>query len=162
MQDGGFMLDVNGQRVIDRSDVLYRDELVDKGDDGDEPPDPPPKKVSTSTQRGKPTSTSGSTKGYGGLLGPLLTGLLQGLGLRDIEHDTSVVSTLVNADPVPTTSQSGLQPTATILPAYRSNNLQPTPTATASHLDNVLTRSSSNEEVGFMGIFFRSVSRIRQ
>jgi hypothetical protein len=48
-QDGGFSLDVNGKRVIDRSDVFYRDA----------PPSP-------KTPKPKPT----------GILGPLLGGLL--------------------------------------------------------------------------------------
>ena len=48
-QDGGFSLDVNGKRVIDRSDVFYRDV----------PPSP-------QTPKAKPT----------GILGPLLGGLL--------------------------------------------------------------------------------------
>jgi len=144
------MLDVNGKRVIDRVDVLYRDELADDSG-GDEPQNPSPKKAATSTKRAKPTPSSGSTQDDGGLLGSILGGLL---GLRDLGHDKSAVSIPVNADLVPTTSDSGFQPTVTISPQHTPNNPQPAPTTTASP-DTVLTRSSSGVEVGFIGIFFR-------
>ncbi|KAF8801407.1 polysaccharide lyase family 14 protein [Phlegmacium glaucopus] len=46
MQDGSFTLDINGRRVIDRADVLYRDELADDSGD-DESRTPSPKKAAT-------------------------------------------------------------------------------------------------------------------
>ncbi|KAJ6630242.1 hypothetical protein B0H10DRAFT_978302 [Mycena sp. CBHHK59/15] len=70
-QDGRFSLDVNGQRVIHRDDVFYRDVV------------PPPSggagaKTSKAKVPPKPssTSTSGDDGDGGGVLGPLLTGLL--------------------------------------------------------------------------------------
>jgi hypothetical protein len=80
------MLDVNGQRVIDRVDVLYRNNLADDSDGNDDddsdaaPTTPSPKKAPTSTRpHVEPTPTSDPAEDDGGLLGPLL-GLLHKLG----------------------------------------------------------------------------------
>ena len=149
MQDGCFTLDVNGQRVINRDDILYRDKLADNGSDQDAP-SPSPGKGHTSTKLVKPTPTSNSTKD-GGLLGPILGGLLQGLGLLDLPQFG------VNIPyPTPTTSQSNIQPLITISPLHTFNNPQPIPTATAASVNTVLSSQSlSKEQVGFVGIFFR-------
>lgn len=63
-QDGGFSLDVNGKRVIDRSDVFYRDL-----------PTPPTKPKPTP----KPSGILGPLLGSPLLGGPLLGGLLKGM-----------------------------------------------------------------------------------
>ena len=160
MQDGNFMLDVNGQRVIDRVDVLYRNNLADDSDgndddDSDAPTTPPPKKTPTSTRpHVEPRPTSDPAEDDGGLLGSLL-GLLHKLGLRDIEHARSAVSIPTTAVPVPTTSESSFQPpTTTISSQHMSNKPQTVPTTFVS-LDS--ESDSSNEQVGFIGIFFRRV-----
>lgn len=57
-QDGSFVLDVNGERAINRTDVFYRD--VAKP---------------TTTEDGAPGSEKKPPPGGGGLLGPLLNGL---------------------------------------------------------------------------------------
>jgi hypothetical protein len=80
IQDGSFTLDVNGRRVIERYDIMYRDKLVDNGSDHQDTPSqssPSLEKGHTSTKPLKPTPSSKD----GGLLGPILGGLLQGLGL---------------------------------------------------------------------------------
>jgi hypothetical protein len=146
MQDGCFTLDVNGRRVIDRDDILYRDKLADNGSDQDAPS---PGKGHTSIKPVKPIPTSGSTKD-GGLLGPILGGLLQGLGLLDLHFGVNIPY------PTPTMSQSNFQPFITILPQHTFNNPQPVPTATAASVNTVFSSQSlSKEQVGFVGIFFR-------
>jgi len=148
IQDGSFALDVNGRRVIERDDIMYRDKLVDNGSDQDAPSrSPSPGKGHSSTKPLKPTPTSGSTKD-GGLLGPILGGLLHGLGLLvDLLFGASI------SYPTPTTSQSDFQPFTTISSSHAFKNPQPVPTATA--VNTVLSiRSSNNEQVGFLGIFF--------
>ena len=154
VQDGCFTLDVNGRRVIDRDDILYRDNLADtdNGSDQDAPSSPSPGKGHTSTKPVKPTPTTGSTtKDDGGLLGPILGGLLQGLGLLDLQFGVSIPY------PAPTTtSQSDFQPITTISPLHTFNNPQPVPIATAASVNTVLSsRSLSKEQVRFVGIFFR-------
>ena len=148
MQDGCFTLDVNGKRVIDRNDILYRDELVDNGSDQDAPSRTPfPGKGHTSTTKPhKPTSTSGSTKD-GGLLDPIL-GLLHGLGLlADLQFGVSI------SHPTPTTSQSDFQLITTISSPLTLNNPHPVPTTTAAVLS--IRSSDKEQQVGFVGIFFR-------
>ena len=84
LQDKIFTLDVNGRRVIERNDVMYRDKLVDNtGNDGsdrhhwqDALSRPSLGKGHTSTNL-KPLKPTPSTKNGGGLLGPILGGLLQ-------------------------------------------------------------------------------------
>ena len=146
MQDGCFTLDVNGKGVIDRDDILYRDELVDNGNDQDAPSRTPSlgNGHTSTTKPHKPTSISGSTKD-GGLLDPIL-GLLHGLGLlADLQFGVSI--------PHPTpTSQSDFQLTTTISSPLTLNNPQSVPTTTAAVLS---IRSSDEEQVGFVGIFFR-------
>lgn len=149
MQDGNFMLDVNGKRVIDRVDVMYRDRLAYSRGDEDDPTTPSPAKETTSAKQAKPTPTPGSAKNDRDPLGPILGGLLRGLGLQDLGRDKSVVSR--TSDHALTTSQSGPQPTTATF-----NQSQPIPTAAAS-LDTVLSQSSGNAQVGFIGIFFRLV-----
>ena len=128
---------------------MYRDKLVDNGRDQDVP-SPSPGKGHAPTKSVTPTPTSGSTKD-GGLLGPILGGLLQGLGLLvDLQFGVSI------SYPAPTTSQSDFQPTTTISPTSTFNNPQPIPTATTTSVSTVLSsRSLSKEQVGFIGIFFR-------
>jgi hypothetical protein len=75
MQDGSFTLDVNGQRVISRDDIFYRDKLVDNGNDQNVAPE----KWATSTKAAKPTMISDPSPNDGGLLG----GLLGGRGLHE-------------------------------------------------------------------------------
>jgi hypothetical protein len=129
---------------------MYRDILADNGSDQDAP-SPSPGKGHTSTKSVKPTHTSGSTKD-GGLLGPILGGLLQGLGLLvDLQFGVSIPY------PTPTTSQSDFQPITTLSPSHMfNNNPQPVPTPTAVSVNTVLgSRSLSKEQVNFVGIFFR-------
>ena len=148
MQDGSFTLDVNGRRVIDRDDIMYRDILADNGSDQDTPsPSESPGKEHKSTRPVKPAPTSGSAKD-GGLLGPILGGLLQGLGLIvDLQFGVSIA---------PTTTQSNFQPIITISPSHTLNNPQPVLTATSASVNTVLSsRSLSKEQVSFDGIFFR-------
>lgn len=128
---------------------MYRDKLADNGSDQDTP-SPSPGKGHSSTKPVKPTPTSGSTKD-GGLLGPILGGLLQGLGLLvDLQFGVSIPY------PAPTTSQSDFQSITTISPLHTFNNPQPVPTATTDSVNTVLSsRSLSKEQVRFVGIFFR-------
>jgi hypothetical protein len=146
MQDGIFTLDVNGRRVIDRDDIMYRDILADNGSDQDSPSPSPGK----GHRPIKSTPTSGSAKD-GGLLGPILGGLLQGLGLLiDLQFGVSIPY------PTPTTTQSNFQPITTISPSHTFNNSQPVPTATVASVNTVLSsRALSKEQVSFVGIFFR-------
>lgn len=67
-QDGGFALDVNGKRVIDRNDVFYRDV--------------PNKPIPAKTK--KPTPT--------GILGPLLGGLLHHASILVLQESIPLLS----------------------------------------------------------------------
>ena len=129
---------------------MYRDKLVDNGNDQDAPSRPPPPgKGHSSTKPHKPTPTSGSTKD-GGLLGPIL-GLLHGLGLLlDLQFGASI------SYPTPTTSHSDFQPITTISFSPQTfNNPQPVPTATGVNSVFNIRSSNNKEQVGFIGIFFR-------
>jgi hypothetical protein len=128
---------------------MYRDKLVDNGSDAPSRSSPSLGKGHTSPKPHKPTPSSKD----GGLLGPILGGLLQGLGLLiDLQFGVSMPY------PTPTTSQSDFQPPpiTTTPSTHTFNNPQPVPTATSTVVNTVLSsRSLSKEQVGFVGIFFR-------
>lgn len=152
MQDGHFTLHVNGERVIERNDILYRDNLADNGSDHwQDAPSPSPGKGHTSTEPIKPTHTSGSgDDGLDGLLGKILEGVDQGLEHIDCQFGFS----LNIPNPVPTTSQSDFHHISLIEPLHMSNNPLLVPIATAA---SVVDNRSLTKQVGFNGIFFRSV-----
>lgn len=83
-QDGGFRLEVNGQLIMDRTDVFYRDVP---------PPTPTTTDDGSSTDGTAPTSTGSSGDGSdsddGGLLSPILGtgGILGPLGLGNITRN---------------------------------------------------------------------------
>ena len=149
MQDGSFVLIVNGKTVINRGDVLYR--LAGGSSDGGSADDGGSvsgrKKKTKSTKGVQSTPTPDSSDDDLGLLG----NLLQRFGPRGVGHDR-MVSIPVTADLVPTSGESSLQPTISSHPP--SNNHQPAPTTTAS-LNTVHSRSSNDGQFGFQGIFFR-------
>ncbi|KAF9036879.1 hypothetical protein BJ165DRAFT_1354279 [Panaeolus papilionaceus] len=72
--NGVFTLDVNGERVIDRNDIMYRDRI-------------PPSKTATKkpSKATKTTTSSASSSTDGdGLLGPIVSGILGGSGIGDV------------------------------------------------------------------------------
>ncbi|KAG6817051.1 hypothetical protein H0H87_000463 [Tephrocybe sp. NHM501043] len=144
-QDGCFTLDVNGQRVIDRSDIFYRDSPPKNG----HAPKPPHK----------------GEGGIGGLLGTLLSNLLprapetQGpnpnptptVGIAqqvDQGQQAWAISTTAtdgNPDPKSTTTQNP-QPTASLSVLANGDS---------DNADEILVESQG-EPVGFTGLFFSS------
>jgi len=92
-KDGGFTLEVNGDQVINRSDVYYRDavetpspttsstKLVPTGPPDQSNPSPSRAPNPTTTSTEAPSSTPDSD-GLAGLLDGLLGGLLGGLGVN--------------------------------------------------------------------------------
>ena len=150
--DGSFSLDVNGERVINRHDVFYRSV-------------PPPVRSDSDAESGrrefvglKPGYGVGTPHGEkgtggGGLLGPLLGGLLRrGFGF----WDTAVA--------VPRQRQTqnqwvvGLSSTTTssahIISAQPTLSLVPAP---ISIVQQTVTEERPGHPIGFIGLFFRYV-----
>jgi len=144
VQDGGFLLEVNGDRVIDRGDVFYRDK-----------PREPDFIVPTPSY--DPDSHLGRKRG---LLGRLLGGLIKSrLGLRG--DDTRELSSQAPSD-----SSSGFVPSAPCDAA--DANAQTDPLAQQETLENdddkciddypqADATQEKGDAVGFQGVFFRHV-----
>ena len=143
VQDGGFLLEVNGDRVIDRRDVFYRDK--------------PQEPDFIRTPSYDPDSRLGRKRG---LLGRLLGGLIKSrLGLRG--DDTGELSSQVPSD-----SSSGFVPS---VPCDAADaNAQTDPLAQQTTLENNddkciddYPQADATQEigdaVGFQGVFFRHV-----
>ncbi|KAF9453715.1 polysaccharide lyase family 14 protein [Macrolepiota fuliginosa MF-IS2] len=89
LADGSFVLDVNGQRAIDRHDVYYRSAgTPDRGHNSSPHGVKPTKTPAAAPTAPRPTKTSDGGGLLGGILGPLLDGLKEsdtdghlGLGL---------------------------------------------------------------------------------
>ncbi|KAG6907515.1 hypothetical protein DXG01_008604 [Tephrocybe rancida] len=141
-QDGCFTLDVNGQRVIERNDIFYRDSFD------------------------KPTTTAHKGGGLGGLIGTLLDGILgraPETGRADPAPTVTsggVVQQVYEAQhgwAFQATSTSAASASATPFPAH-----DPQPTAPLSFLadddDAVISVQSHAQDgpVGFKGLFFSS------
>ena len=142
-QDGIFVLLVNGERKIARNDVFYRADLSG-GKDGTDAK--PTRTRSRTTAPSRETETPAPTDD-GGPLGPILGGILGGLGLRradtgrdypasaDIFPDSSVRRDLLDSQ----MSETGSNPTPAPPAAFKESNahlatagavLRPLPQAT--------------------------------
>ncbi|KAF8954971.1 hypothetical protein BDZ97DRAFT_361600 [Flammula alnicola] len=164
-QDGSFVLDVNGERVIDRNDVFYREDLSSGSGESDTKTTHAPTKT-TSKKDEKPTSSSTDD---GGLLGPILGGLLGDLGLRDgglATHDIEAPSQKerdlepsgsVTFTATPTAATNTDSQTATILPEPTISSPQPTTMTSTTTDDSFGIESAKETEVKLVGIFFRWV-----
>jgi hypothetical protein len=143
VQDGGFLLEINGDRVIDRGDVFYRD----KPREPDFIPTPPYDLDSRFDRKR-------------GLLGRLLDGLIKSrLELRG--DDTRELSSQAPSD-----SSSGLVPS---VPCDAADaNAQTDPLAQQKTLENnddkciddgpqADVTQETGDGVGFQGVFFRHV-----
>lgn len=182
-QDGGFTLLVNGQEVISRSDVLYRDVV-----EAEAPPKPPDQTPPKAPQAQTPSSPPGILGGLGGLLGGVLGGLLGNILNTPWQQDSSVSITVDNAtgiEDVTTLSPPGysaatavldvflyetavtmtVTSTTTVPAATSTTTLQwrstttvfPTGLATSTGIADVfsLEGAPAPKPVGFIGLFFR-------
>ncbi|PPQ82372.1 hypothetical protein CVT25_008333 [Psilocybe cyanescens] len=151
-QDGQFTLQVNGERAIYRDDIFYRDDINAKRTSIGKPTKTVrPKKTSTKKQE-LPTTTSTDDGNDGGLLGPILGGILaiwrrgEGRLTSDGSRNEQDVETSVST-PMHRERQTALVPRLT------ASSTQPSATPT------VMVRSSEanslkESEVKFVGIFF--------
>ncbi len=142
-QDGTFVLLVNGERKIARNDVFYRADLSG-GKDGTNTK--PTRTRSRTTTPSRETETPPSTDD-GGPLGPILGGILGGLGLRradtgsdapassDIFQDSGMRREILDSQ----MSETGSNPTPTPPAVFKESNahlatagavLRPLPQAT--------------------------------
>jgi hypothetical protein len=151
-QDGGFALNVNGVKVIDRNDVFYRGNL---GASGSEKGRKPTKTrtthaltKATSKKHTKSTSTSSDDEG---LLKPILSGILGGLG--GIIRRDGGESVAVNASATSTATRACLK--KILLPEPTPSNPQPRPTTATATNDSFGIQSAKETEVKLIGIFFR-------
>ncbi|KAG6853099.1 hypothetical protein C0991_006902 [Blastosporella zonata] len=140
-QDGCFTLDVNDERVIDRSDVFYRDSISKKGH--------------------APTTT---TREGGGGLGDLLGTLLSGLLGRSPQTEGPVPAPTPMGGVVQQGNKAqhpwAIQVTSTSAATPSTSIAQdPQPTAPPSVLADddgeMVSVESQGEPVGFTGLFFR-------
>lgn len=160
-RDGGFTLDVNGRRVIERHDVYYR---------GVPPPVPRPDPADKMHHKPKPT---GSGKPDGGLLG--LGPLLGKLGLLALQADPAPSSLPTATIPAYEAQHEwDIEVDASghvISAAVGTPDGAPTSTAStnatgSSSVDPTLTNipqptgQTTSKPVGFIGLFFRCVSMI--
>lgn len=155
-QDGAFALDVDGERAIYREDVFYREDLtVDKEDGKHGKTTHVPTKTSTK-KHVEPSSSTGD----GGLLGPLLGGIL-GIGRprqRSLEEEG--IDDLHNPEPTSTQDTDEDHESSelidTVLPRPAPSYPEPTTTGTTPDDDEAFgIESVKAKEVGFAGIFFR-------
>jgi hypothetical protein len=141
VQDGGFILEVDGRVAINRTDVFYRDKPMER-DHGPTPfcdPD-------------SPADDS--------LLGPLLGGLI-GPGIESERDGTEVLSPRVPPD-----SPTGFVVTVTVphdtsdANAHSDSPVKPEPLEDNDDLCVGLeegTTQETDDPVGFQGVFFRHV-----
>ena len=169
-QDGGFTLDVNGKRVIERSDVFYRDAIAASSPSS--LPAPKPTKLKPSGILGPlgpllgggddPTSTEPPRHKPTGLLGPLIGDIL-GQSMPD-----AVAGPIQAPLPIPTfmdsafnSTQISLQVmvtstvTTTVLSTVAAATVTAVSYAAAQDAVNNLQMSVKQEPVPFTGIFFR-------
>ena len=139
VQDGGFVLEVDGRVAIYRTDVLYRDKPLDR-DDGPNPFCDP------------------NSQGDDSLLGPLLGGLI-GSGIESERDGTEVVSPRVPLD-----SSTGFVATVPYdtsdANAQRGSPVELVPLEDNDDLcvgSEDGTAQETDDAVGFQGVFFRHV-----
>jgi hypothetical protein len=163
-QDGGFVLEVNGKQAINRTDVFYRDI----------PPKPTPP---ASTGPVEPTAQPDS-KPPGGLLGPLLGGLLRRIwqevllpvpfddplmtgDVIALPHVEDGVLTTQDTPPLPMqdatsyefaiiTVTSTMTTTAPLV-----TEILTAKTVLATSLTHEMESSAPKEAISFTGLFFR-------
>ncbi|KAG6842987.1 hypothetical protein H0H93_002650, partial [Arthromyces matolae] len=145
--DGSFKLEVNGEPVIDRSDIYYRGA--------------PPKKShkTTSTKGG-----GGGGGGLGGLLGTLLSDLLRRAPQTANPTPTAILTVGDGqevAQPLYGAQQGwAIQNTGTPSETSATTTSDPQPTEQPVEMedkgdsDDMATESQQNGPVGFQGIFF--------
>lgn len=174
-QDGTFVLLVNGERKIARNDVFYRADLSGGKGAVDAKPTRAPSKTTASRGGAKATSTATTSTDDGGPLGPILGGIIDGLGLRRDgrgDLDSQMSETGPNPTPNPPTEFKEFQgsnarsPTAAaalrLLPQATDTSASG-PALTEMDVDaddppTVGTESVSKpsaSEVKLIGIFFR-------
>ena len=137
VQDGGFILEVDGRVAIHRTDVFYRDKPLERDDDPTPFCDP-------------------NSQTDDGLLGPLLGGLITGLGVKSERDGTEVPSPRVPLD-----SSTGF--VATVPYDTSDANAHSDSPVTQESLENnddlcVGSIREADDPVGFQGVFFRHVS----
>ncbi|KAF8898261.1 hypothetical protein CPB84DRAFT_1847814 [Gymnopilus junonius] len=153
-QDGTFALDVDGERAIYREDVFYREDLTaDKEDSKHRKTNHIPTKTSTKKHADPPSSTDD-----GGLLGPILGGILGRPLLRSVAEE-AIVSFY---RPGPTSTQDtdnddegSFMMVDAVLPRPTPNH--PEQTNVAATLEDGSTSGTESikvAEVKFAGIFF--------
>jgi len=162
-QDGGFTLDVNGKRVISRSDILYRDE-VEKAEKGSRKGKDVKKKTATKHTETRPlvatpkaTPPSSSTDG-GDLLGigPLLSSLLGGLR-REIKPAERGDNGLMSPVTTTTSEADSLSSPSPALPT-RTQVFESSSQEILSRIDfEMESTKGGHGDVKFVGIFFRFV-----
>jgi len=148
-QDGGFALDVNGVRIMNRNDVFYRGNLGASGSGkGRKPTKNRTTHAPTKTTSKKHTKSTLTSSDGGGLLGPILSGILGGIIRRDAGE-----SVAVNASATSTVTQTCQK--KVLLPKPIPSNPQPLPTTVREANDSFGIQSAKETEVKLVGIFFR-------
>jgi len=139
VQDGGFILEVDGRVAINRTDVFYRDKPLERDHDRTPFCDP-------------------DSQGDDSLLGPLLGGLI-GPGIESEGDGTEVLSPRVPRD-----SSTGLVATVPYdmsdANAHSDSPVKPEPREDNDDLcigSEEGTTQETDDSVGFQGVFFRHV-----
>ena len=151
-QDGGFALNVNGIKVIDRKDVFYRGNLGASGSEkGRKPTKTRATHALTKTTSKKHTKSTSTSSDDEGLLKPILSGILGGLG--GIIGRDGGESVDVNASATSTATWACQK--KILLPEPTPSNPQPRPTMATATNDSFGIQSAKEREVKLIGIFFR-------
>ncbi len=143
VQDGGFLLEVNGDRVIDRRDVFYRDK--------------PQEPDFIRTPSYDPDSRLGRKRG---LLGRLLGGLIKSrLGLRgdDTRELSSQAPSDSSSDFVPSVPCDAADANAQTDPLAQQTTLENNDDKCIDDDPQADATQETGDAVGFQGVFFRHV-----
>jgi hypothetical protein len=139
VQDGGFILEVDGRVAINRTDVFYRDKPLER-DHGPAPFCDPDSQADDS------------------LLGPLLGGLI-GPGIESERDGTEVLSPRVPPDS-PTGFVATVPHDTSDANAHSDSPVKPEPLEDNDDLcvgSEEGTTQETDDPVGFQGVFFRHV-----